>query len=747
MPVPNGISHSAEEDDIDYSDIEAKYRVEMEEGFDNIIVVDGVPVIDELKLEKLLSKICKEFGKKGLTVKASSIHVPWDKTTGKSKGYIFMELQSPEEAIYAQNAMHGHAFDSKHTFAVNRFSDIDYFANLDETYEEPQASTYVPKEHLRAWLADPQGRDQYVTYRNDQVAVHWHGKPSQSEVAYEKANWTELYVQWSPQGTVLATLHRRGIILYGGPSWKELIRFAHPLVKLMDFSPNEQYLVTWSNEPIVVPEGAPQGPQYFSPEDEGNTIAVWDIKTGHLLRTFPTQSNAQDDPNAKKQMQWPALKWSGDDKYVARVTPGQQISVYELPSMALLGKKSVKIEGVVDFEWCPLGDKDKDEMERDAKTPSGLVPGKAKKVRENMLVYWTPEVANQPARVTLMSFPSRSLLRSKNLFNVTECKLYWQNQGDFLCVKVDRHTKTKKSIFCNMEIFRVREKDFPVEVVELKDTVTDFSWEPRGERFAIVSSNDPNLGNPGPGVTIKTDVSFFQLEHGKGDFKLLKTLSGRTSNTIRWSPRGRHLVLATVGSSTKSELEFWDLDFTAEDAGRREGQTFKEEWGSGIQILGTADHYGVTDVEWDPSGRYLATSASAWRHTLENGYAIWDFRGQEIEKHILDRFKQFLWRPRPRTLLTKEQQRLIRKNLREFSRAFDEEDIAEESNVSAELIAHRKRLVDEWNAWRSRCKKEVADERRKRGKKANEPEPEAAKEEIAVWIDEVIEQIEEEIMD
>lgn len=35
-------------------------------------------------------------------------------------------------------------------------------------------------------------------------------------------------------------------------------------------------------------------------------------------------------------------------------------------------------------------------------------------------------------------------------------------------MKVDRHTKTKKSIFCNLEIFRIREKDFPVEVVELK---------------------------------------------------------------------------------------------------------------------------------------------------------------------------------------------------------------------------------------------------------------------------------------
>lgn len=94
------------------------------------------------------------------------------------------------------------------------------------------------------------------------------------------------------------------------------------------------------------------------------------------------------------------------------------------------------------------------------------------------------------------------------------------------------------------------------------------------------------------------------------------TLPSRTSNAIRWSPRGRHVVLATVGSSSKSELEFWDLDFNVDDAGRREGQVSKEEWGSGIQLLGTADHYALTDVEWDPSGRYLATSASSWTHTV-----------------------------------------------------------------------------------------------------------------------------------
>ncbi|KAH9939231.1 translation initiation factor eIF-3b [Epithele typhae] len=723
----NGVNGSAYDDeDIDYSDIQEKYQVEYDDGLENILIVDGVPVIDQSKLERLLQKISKDFSKKGLRITPDQITVPFDQAKGKSKGFLFMEFKTPDDASRTLATMNGHPFDAKHTFYINRLTDFDRYIDMDESYLEPEPEEYKPKEHLRAWLADPQGRDQYATYRGDEVEIHWQGKPSQCEVAYSKPNWTDLYVSWSPMGTYFATLHRQGIRLWGGPSWEPQQRFAHPLVKLIDFSPNEQYMVTWSFDSINVREGAEQGPQYFSPEDEGNNIAVWDIKTGNLLRTFPSVHPEGDEQ--KKQMQWPALKWSPDDKYVARVTPGQQISVYELPGMGLQGKKSIKIEGVVDFEWRPLGDKDREDVEKANKPTANGVAPKAKKVFENMLAFWTPEVDNeQPARVTLMNFPSRETLRQKNLFSVSECKLYWQNQGDFLCVKVDRHTKTKKSTFCNLEIFRVREKDFPVEVVELKDTVTDFSWEPKGERFALVSSSDPNVGNPGPGITIKTDVSFYQHERSKGNFKVLRTLSARTSNTVRWSPRGRHVVLATVGSSSKSELEFWDLDFAVDEAKRDTAP-----WGSGIQLLGSADHYAVTDAEWDPSGRYLATSASAWRHTLENGYAIWDFRGQELQKHILDRFKQFLWRPRPPTLLSKEQQKTVRRTLKEFSRQFDEEDAAEESNVSAELIAQRKRLVDEWNA---------------RGKGKEHEAHEEAKEEIEVWIDEVIEQIEEVVVE
>jgi translation initiation factor 3 subunit B len=118
-----------------------------------------------------------------------------------------------------------------------------------------------------------------------------------------------------------------------------------------------------------------------------------------------------------------------------------------------------------------------------------------------------------------------------------------------------------------------------------------------------------------------------------------------------------------------------------------------------------------------------------------------------MEKHIQDRFKQFLWRPRPRSLLSKDQQRLIRKNLRDYSRQFEAEDAEQESTVSAELIIHRRRLVDEWNAWRVRCRADVAGVHKKKTRHTEQGESKESKEEIEVWIEELVDEVEEVIVD
>ena len=118
--------------------------------------------------------------------------------------------------------------------------------------------------------------------------------------------WTDSYTQWSPQGTLLATMHGPGVALWGGPSFQCLHRFAHPEVKLIDFSPFERYLVTWSPRPIEVSQNT-----LFTDEDEGNQIAVWDVMTGRLLRTFPMVGDAGVE--GQKRIIWPMFKWSPDE--------------------------------------------------------------------------------------------------------------------------------------------------------------------------------------------------------------------------------------------------------------------------------------------------------------------------------------------------------------------------------------------------------------------------------------------------
>ncbi|KAF9898492.1 Translation initiation factor 3 subunit b [Lobosporangium transversale] len=720
------------EEDIDFSDIEERFQLSFEEGFNNVVVVDNIPLVDETKEEKLIQFLRKIFKNVG-EIRDNHFVMPKavnEKGKLMSKGFMFIEFETDEQASLAVKLIDGFKMDKSHTLAVNRFTDVEKYTNVEEEFVPPPEEEFVEKEHLKSWLADPLGRDQMVIYRHNDVQVLWNMQKEQPQVAHSKSNWTETYVQWSPLGSYLTTLHAPGVALWGGESWKKIIRFNHPGVKLIDYSPNERYLVTWSNEPIVVPEENYDGP--FGPEDEGNQIVIWDVKSGALLRSFP--SIGPQGPNSRPAVSWPVFKWSPSERYFARITPGSQISVYEAPSMGLLNKKSIKVDGVVDFEWAPSAGADK----------SG-------KLRDDMLAYWTPEVDNQPARVTLLNIPSQEIVRTKNLFNVTDCKLHWQNQGDFLCVKVDRHTKNKKVTFSNLEIFRVREKDIPVEVVEVKESILAFAWEPKGERFAIITTSDPNFTSATPGsTTLKTSASFYYLDKGKGkdtlqSFKVIKTLTGKSCNTIFWSPKGRNVVLATLRSQTVWDLEFYDLDFEPlESAAAKVPTGGEKDPAAYLQLLASGEHYGVTDIEWDPSGRFVATSASVWRHTMENGYQLWDFKGQLLFKETLEKFKQLLWRPRPKTLLSKEQIKNIRKNLREYSARFDEQDMESSSQVSSAERQRRRRLIEEWANWRKHVEAELSQEQSAAGQQASavNAEDEEA-EEVDEWIETVIDEKEE----
>ena len=80
-------------------------------------------------------------------------------------------------------------------------------------------------------------------------------------------------------------------------------------------------------------------------------------------------------------------------RYIARLGKGS-ISVYDLPDMGLLDKKSLKLEGVHEFAWSPS--------------------------QPILCAYQTEQAGgNLPARISLIGFPDKAELRQKNLFSVS----------------------------------------------------------------------------------------------------------------------------------------------------------------------------------------------------------------------------------------------------------------------------------------------------------------------------------------
>lgn len=130
---------------------------------------------------------------------------------------------------------------------------------------------------------------------------------------------------------------------------------------------------------------------------------------------------------------------------------------------------------------------------------------------------------------------------------------------------------------------------------------------------------------------------------------------------------------------------------------------------------------------------------------MENGYHLYDFRGTLLREEPLEQFKQWAWRPRPERLLSKEEMKTVRKNLREWSKQFEEQDAAKKNTANRAVVEQRRRALDEWLAWRERTETNLREEREEYGLEELSPEEKAAMEEAeGTYVEEVVEEIVEE---
>ena len=604
------------------------------DGVESVIVVDGIPQISPDRFDKLRNVVSKIFSKVGEIVNEAYPKTP----EGHTKGYVFIEYANPAHAAEAVTLLNNHKLDRQHTFTVNLFTDFKKYEDIPDEWEPPAPLPYEDLGNLHYYLLEPDSYDQFSTVVNRGSLVQiWLNAAPEPVKLVEKERWTETFVKWSPLGTYFTTIHHAGVALWGGPDFSRKMKFAHPGVQFIDFSPSEKYVVTYS-------------PQ-FEGQGEPKNLIIWDIRTGLEKRSFFLNS----------QMMWPFIRWSHDDKYFAR-SDEDMLSVYETPSFGLLNKKSFKIPGIRDFSWSPA---------------------------DNILAYWMAEDKDVPARVTLIEIPSRNEIRSKNLFNVADCRMHWQKSGDYLCVKVDRYSKIRKDkneikysgMYYNFEIFHMQEKQIPVDSVEVKESIHAFAWEPVGSKFAIIHGDQPNIC-----------VSFYGVKTGQTP-ALLKKLEKKCCNHLFWSPAGQFIVLADLRSSN-GMLEFVDAN--------------------DFNVMAQQEHYQASDVEWDPTGRYVVTVCSFWKTKVDTGYCVWSFQGKILKRNTSGAFCQLLWRPRPPSLLSAKEQKEIRKNLKKYSAQFESKDRMRTSRASKELIEKRRTMMNEFNAYREKCREKWAEQKLQR---------------------------------
>eukprot|EP01038_Epipyxis_sp_PR26KG_P010302 gene10302-13848_t len=675
--------------------------------FSSAIIIENIPTLTKEKITKFLSVLMKIYKQISSDISETDVHIPFGEDTGTTYGFCFIKFKNKEDAANAIKVTQGFAIDKTHSFKVSLYSDLDKYSKMPDEYIAPPPIPFHPRPDPTTWLTDPQCRDQFVIRFSHETQIYWANHIGDSDLVYggdrEKADgkvWCEKYVRWSPQGTYLATFHDLGLKLWGSQDFQPQGRFEHAKVEELSFSPCETYLVSYRIHT-------------FAPNlNPSESIIVWDIRSGSKLRSFEfkspldvkyyVQATISEEKNQKRiervirgkvtsyegdntggfftieegstthervpsdkvqPIQDPnKFKWSSDGKYLARLGV-DMISVYTLPSMKLLDSKSIAAKEVLDFAWSP---------------------------KLNLISYWSPAESNHPALINIIKIPTRQDICSRPLFDVTDGHMVWQNEGDYLCVHMTKIQGKKKSYV--LMFFRVRDAGVPVEQLELNDPILHVSWEPSGDRLAIIygDARSPVIAFYSMSTVVASGPKSAAVVQNK--LTHLFTKNNTQCTDILWSPAGGIVAIAYFAPDS-CIFELYDVENNVS-----------------LTPNGGKRHDRCTKLYWDPSGRYIVSATvidlrnSNAKGNPEDGFNIYTFQGTLVSRVKREKLFQFAWRPRPKDLLTQDEKKKVIKNIKKYERMFEREDRIRKQGLDQEIQAARHKQASEFLTWMKRNK-------------------------------------------
>ena len=199
---------------------------------------------------------------------------------------MFVEYESEIAAQEAVSQLNNYRLDRSHAFKVNFLDDFEKYKQLNLNKEIEGPAPYKNPGQLYWWLANADCYDQYCLQHGDIYTSVYLNAPNQPVALKSRDKWTETRFQWSPKGTYLATFHDRGIALWAGEEFAQFMRFAHQGVQLIDFSPNENYLVTFN-------------PSRAGVDDQA--LIIWCVRSGQKKRSFSIERSIN--------LSWPYFRY------------------------------------------------------------------------------------------------------------------------------------------------------------------------------------------------------------------------------------------------------------------------------------------------------------------------------------------------------------------------------------------------------------------------------------------------------
>lgn len=607
---PNLLDYLSDGEGDDFDQLEAP--IKMDRSFPTTVMVCGLPAIPREKETKLMDILKKFLDRPG----PNSKYMPFNDKENKSYGFLFATYESAEIAQKAYETIDKMALDKKHIFKVVKLDTFDEVISRPDQFSAKRTLVAHPRNDFRWWLQDKRCWEQLLVRYQNETEIHWFDSMNNAPLlSYggerEKKSgliWCDWKVEWSPLGSYIATHHKQGIALWAGPNFEKRQRIAHAKAQYSQFSPTEEYLLTWDGSPPT--------------EQKDDAVKIFRVLTGEMVRKHKTPY-MPPTPGAD----FPIFAWSYDGKYYAECTESsltiRNTSTFEIIKDADDKKKAWKFEKLVTFQWSP---------------------------KDNVIAVWTAEQENVPARLSLLEVPSKKELKSATRTQV-EASVHWQSQGDYLCLLSTKLSKQKKKGVTNMEIFRMRERDIPVDIAEVKDSVKGFFWETKGSRFGVLTADEAGQ---------KPKLLIYQLGKETCDQIVSLDLPSNSFNNMFWAPEGQYFVIAGIGQG--------DLMFGGITPDNK------------LEILFKDEHYMVTNVEWDPSSRYVLTSVQqpmrnddlgSFKYSMEAGYAVWTFQGRRLYQHQKEKLHKVAWRPHPPSLLSAKQGDEIRRNIKQFSKKYD----------------------------------------------------------------------------